>query len=286
MLTTLLIDVTHNKREVSLTHKHQPKTTISYLVGDGGGEARSEVICSIKANKTPMTSFENQSPRRWTKMSSNLWDLWFRTLLLSAMLYGRGRKVLTLCGGSNCSSSDSGVSVAGDTSLSSWPVLVLLALDRRRELEGRGRIFFFFFLNRIFFSSWLTRFCEIVRVHRQCKLTNVDFSWLTSRGDPACWDVAECRRKGTSLSCHGEFLFIPLSRTKTLAHKWAKCKDFWYVNIKWTPSHQLTTHSGENPPPDRSGVGKLFEWWVTMSEQEQMDGVFRWPSSYASTFSM
>lgn len=61
------------------------------------------------------------------------------TLLLSAMLYGRGRKVLTLWGGSECSSSDSGVRAAGDTSLSSWPVLVLLALDRKRELEGRSQ---------------------------------------------------------------------------------------------------------------------------------------------------
>lgn len=63
----------------------------------------------------------------------------FLTLLLSAMLYGRGRKVLTLWGGSECSSSDSGVRAAGDTSLSSWPVLVLLALDRKRELEGRSQ---------------------------------------------------------------------------------------------------------------------------------------------------
>lgn len=61
------------------------------------------------------------------------------TLLLSAMLYGRGRKVLTLWGGSARSSSDSGVrpDKPGDTSLSSWPVLVLLALDNRRELKGR-----------------------------------------------------------------------------------------------------------------------------------------------------
>lgn len=44
------------------------------LVGEGGGEANSEVI-----------------------------------LLLSAMLYGRGRKVLTLWGGRECSFSDSGV---------------------------------------------------------------------------------------------------------------------------------------------------------------------------------
>lgn len=62
----------------------------------------------------------------------------FLTLLLSAMLYGRGRKVLTLWGGRECSSSDSGVRAnkPGDTSLSSWPVLVLLALDKKRELKG------------------------------------------------------------------------------------------------------------------------------------------------------
>lgn len=55
------------------------------------------------------------------------------------MLYGRGRKVLTLWGGSERSSSDSGVRAdkPGDTSLSSWPVLVLLALDSKRELKGR-----------------------------------------------------------------------------------------------------------------------------------------------------
>lgn len=65
----------------------------------------------------------------------------FLTLLLSAMLYGRGRKVLTLCGGRECSSSDSGVRAnkPGDTSLSSWPVLVLLALDKKRELKGRSQ---------------------------------------------------------------------------------------------------------------------------------------------------
>lgn len=63
------------------------------------------------------------------------------TLLLSAMLYGRGRKVLTLCGGRECSS-DSGVmeDKPGDTSLSSWPVLVLLALDNKKELKGRPQI--------------------------------------------------------------------------------------------------------------------------------------------------
>lgn len=63
----------------------------------------------------------------------------FPTLLLSAMLYGRGRKVLTLWGGRERSSSDSGVRAGkpGDTSLSSWPVLVLLALDKKRELQGR-----------------------------------------------------------------------------------------------------------------------------------------------------
>lgn len=43
--------------------------------------------------------------------------------------------MLTLCGGSNCSTSDSGVSAAEDTSLSSSPVLVLLALERKRELD-------------------------------------------------------------------------------------------------------------------------------------------------------
>lgn len=69
-------------------------------------------------------------------------DLMFLTLLLSAMLYGRGRKVLTLCGGRERSSSDSGVRAGtpGDTSLSSWPVLVLLALDKKRELEGRSQM--------------------------------------------------------------------------------------------------------------------------------------------------
>lgn len=41
-----------------LTHKHQPKATVSYLVGEGGGEARSEVICSVKAHKTFTTSSE------------------------------------------------------------------------------------------------------------------------------------------------------------------------------------------------------------------------------------
>ncbi|TNN81029.1 NADH dehydrogenase [ubiquinone] 1 alpha subcomplex subunit 3 [Liparis tanakae] len=65
----------------------------------------------------------------------------FLTLLLSAMLNGRGRKVLTLWGGRECSSSDSGVRAGrpADTSLSSWPVLVLLALDKKRELEGRSQ---------------------------------------------------------------------------------------------------------------------------------------------------
>lgn len=64
---------------------------------------------------------------------------WRGTLLLSAMLYGRGRKVLTLWGGRERSSSDSGVRPdrPGDTSLSSWPVLVLLALDNKRELKGK-----------------------------------------------------------------------------------------------------------------------------------------------------
>lgn len=72
------------------------------LVGEGGGETNSEEI-----------------------------------LLLSAMLYGRGRKVLTLWGGRECSSSDSGVRAGrpGDTNLSSWPILVLLALDKKRELS-------------------------------------------------------------------------------------------------------------------------------------------------------
>lgn len=57
------------------------------------------------------------------------------------MLYGRGRKVLTLWGGRECSSSDSGVRAnkPGDTSLSSWPVLVLLALDKKRELQTHRR---------------------------------------------------------------------------------------------------------------------------------------------------
>lgn len=57
------------------------------------------------------------------------------------MLYGRGRKVLTLWGGRERSSSDSGVRAGrpGDTSLSSWPVLVLLALDKKRELQGRSQ---------------------------------------------------------------------------------------------------------------------------------------------------
>lgn len=56
-------------------------------------------------------------------------------LLPSAMLYGRGRKVLTL-GGTERSSSDSGVS-AGSTehSLSRSPVLVLFILDNKRELS-------------------------------------------------------------------------------------------------------------------------------------------------------
>lgn len=65
----------------------------------------------------------------------------FLTLLLSAMLYGRGRKVLTLWGGRERSSSDSGVSAGGpeDPSLSSWPVLVLLALDKKRELRGKSQ---------------------------------------------------------------------------------------------------------------------------------------------------
>lgn len=65
----------------------------------------------------------------------------FLTLLLSAMLYGRGRKVLTLWGGRERSSSDSGVRAGRpvDTSLSSWPVLVLLALDKKRELQGRSQ---------------------------------------------------------------------------------------------------------------------------------------------------
>lgn len=58
------------------------------------------------------------------------------TLLLSAMLYGRGRKVLTLWGGRARSSSDSGLRPE-DTSLSSCPALVLLALDKKRELQER-----------------------------------------------------------------------------------------------------------------------------------------------------
>lgn len=50
--------------------------------------------------------------------------------------------MLTLWGGRERSSSDSGVRAdkPGDTSLSSWPVLVLLALDNKRELMGRTQI--------------------------------------------------------------------------------------------------------------------------------------------------
>lgn len=133
MLTTLLIDVTQNRRDLPFTHKPKP-----YLVGEGGGEARSEVICSVKAHKTFVTSFELKPLDCKQGWAATIWiSLCLGTLLLSAMLYGRGRKVLTLCGGSDCSSSDSGVSAAGDTSLSSCPVLVLLALDRKRELKGR-----------------------------------------------------------------------------------------------------------------------------------------------------
>jgi len=49
--------------------------------------------------------------------------------------------VLTLWGGRDRSSSDSGVRAGrpGDTSLSSCPVLVLLALDKKRELQGRSQ---------------------------------------------------------------------------------------------------------------------------------------------------
>lgn len=65
----------------------------------------------------------------------------FLTLLLSAILYGRGRKVLTLWGGRERSSSDSGVRAGrpADPSLSSWPVLVLFALDKKRELQERSQ---------------------------------------------------------------------------------------------------------------------------------------------------
>lgn len=83
--------------------------------------------------------------KKYNKDISHIWILLFLlllTLLLSAMLYGRGRKVLTLWGGRERSSSDSGVRPdrpdrPADPSLSSWPVLVLLALDNRRELKGR-----------------------------------------------------------------------------------------------------------------------------------------------------
>lgn len=106
-----------------------------------GGRWRGQVRGDLQRQSTQNIHdvIWTQSPWLWTRISSKLSDLCFGTLLLSAMLYGRGRKVLTLCGGSDCSSSDSGVSAAGDTSLSSCPVLVLLALDRKRELEGRGR---------------------------------------------------------------------------------------------------------------------------------------------------
>lgn len=63
----------------------------------------------------------------------------FLTLLVSAMLYGRGRKVLTLWEGRERSSSDSGVRAGrpAEPILSSWPVLVLLALDKKRALQQR-----------------------------------------------------------------------------------------------------------------------------------------------------
>lgn len=65
----------------------------------------------------------------------------FLTLLVSAMLYGRGRKVLTLWEGRERSSSDSGVRAGrpAEPILSSWPVLVLLALDKKRALQQRWR---------------------------------------------------------------------------------------------------------------------------------------------------
>lgn len=123
-----------------LTHKHQPKPAVK-LPGWGGrwrGQVRGDL--QHQSTKSIHDLTWTQSPWLWTRISSNCSDLWLGTLLLSAMLYGRGRNVLTLCGGSDCSSSDSGVSAAGDTSLSSCPVLVLLALDRKRELEGRGLV--------------------------------------------------------------------------------------------------------------------------------------------------
>lgn len=127
----------------------------SYLVGEGGGEASSEVICWVKQRKclqSIFTSFSHQAHVTTLRLrKGNMQNLLltctsgtgftFLTLLLSAMLYGRGRKVLTLWGGRECSSSDSGVRAnkPGDTSLSSWPVLVLLALDKKRELKGRSQ---------------------------------------------------------------------------------------------------------------------------------------------------
>lgn len=49
--------------------------------------------------------------------------------------------MLTLWGGRERSSSDSGVRAGrpGDPSLSSCPVLVLLALDKKSELQGRSQ---------------------------------------------------------------------------------------------------------------------------------------------------
>lgn len=140
----------------------------SYLVGEGGGEASSEVICWVNGENVyrASLSLSHTKPifpacKRTLRIARHVTTLRLRkgnmqnllltctsgtgftflTLLLSAMLYGRGRKVLTLWGGRECSSSDSGVRAnkPGDTSLSSWPVLVLLALDKKRELKGRSQ---------------------------------------------------------------------------------------------------------------------------------------------------
>lgn len=134
------------------------------------------------------------------------------------MLYGRGRKVLTLWGGRERSSSDSSVGPdrPGEASLSSWPVLVLLALDNKRELKGRqagkaGKQTKKKADERK--VSWGTWHQDPLGARgRAAARDHVDASRfvplvLTSPAGPACGAAVGCRRKGTSLSCHREFHF-------------------------------------------------------------------------------